>query len=104
MLSIQIPGRQAPFRNLWRRTKMNERIRNLLCALVSIAVLSLAFRPSFACGPFMLDAVFTFTAHPEFPLEKFARGELGIIQPTYARSYLFVAYRYLNGTGFSSQE
>jgi hypothetical protein len=55
---------------------------------------------SFACGPFSLDAVFVFTVHPEYPLENFARGEIGVVQPSYARSYLYVAYRYLKGERF----
>jgi hypothetical protein len=59
---------------------------------------------SFACGPFQLEAIFTFTVHPEFPLERFARGQLGVVQPSYARSYLFVAYRQLLGNGFNEQE
>ncbi|HEY0007003.1 MAG TPA: hypothetical protein VGB17_19640 [Pyrinomonadaceae bacterium] len=59
---------------------------------------------AYACGPFSFDTVFTFTTHPEFPLEKFAAGRVGILQPTYARSYLFAAYRNLNGAGFSPQE
>lgn len=57
-----------------------------------------------ACGPFAREAIFTYTKHPDFPLESFARGELGLLQPTYARSYLFVAYRYLNGTSLNSSE
>lgn len=73
-------------------------------ALALVALVMLAARPSVACGPFSLDAVFTFTAHPEFPLEKFAAGELGVIQPRYARSYLFVAYRQLSGNGFNAEE
>jgi hypothetical protein len=61
-------------------------------------------RPAGACGPFSLDAVFTFTPHPDFPLEKFASGEIGIVQPSFARSYLFVSYRYLSGNGFNQTE
>jgi hypothetical protein len=83
---------------------MRKRLPRSLCVAVMIMALLLASRPSLACGPFSLDAIFTFTAHPEFPLEKFARGELGMIQPSYARSYLFVAYRYLSGRGFNAQE
>lgn len=52
---------------------------------------------SFACGPFSLEAIFTFSKHPEYPLEKFAAGDIGIVQPSYARSYLYVAYRYFKG-------
>jgi hypothetical protein len=42
--------------------------------------------------------------HPEYPLEKFAGGEVGVLQPTYARSYLFAAYRNLSGAGVSTKE
>jgi hypothetical protein len=34
----------------------------------------------------------------------FARGEIGVIQPSYARSYLFVAYRHLAGISFTETE
>jgi hypothetical protein len=59
---------------------------------------------AFACGPFSLEAIFVHTTHPGFPLEKFAQGQIGVVQPTYARSYLYVAYRYLNGSHFSESE
>jgi hypothetical protein len=59
---------------------------------------------AFACGPFALEAIFVHTVHPGYPLESFARGEIGVVQPTYARSYLYVAYRYLNGTSFTESE
>lgn len=69
-----------------------------------IAVLLFTSQPTFACGPYSLEAVFTFSSHPEFPLEKFAGGEVGVLQPTLARSYLFAAYRNLAGNGFSAKE
>jgi hypothetical protein len=59
---------------------------------------------SFACGPFELEAIFSFTKHPDFPLENFARGEIGIVKSSYARSYLYVAYRYLKGNSFTKTE
>jgi len=59
---------------------------------------------AFACGPFALEAIFVHTVHPGYPLERFAQGELGVVQPTYARSYLYVAYRYLMGSDFSASE
>jgi len=59
---------------------------------------------AFACGPFSLEAIFVHTVHPSYPLERFARGQIGVVQPTYARSYLYVAYRYLNGSSFSEAE
>jgi len=73
-------------------------------ALALAMLLLFTARPAGACGPFSLDAVFTFTAHPEFPLDKFAAGEIGIVQPSFARSYLFVSYRYLSGNGFNQSE
>ena len=71
---------------------------------IALAVGLFAVPTSFACGPFQMEAIFTFTVHPEFPLERFARGELGVVQPSYARSYLFVAYRELLGNAFNEQE
>jgi hypothetical protein len=57
-----------------------------------------------ACGPFFDQTTFTYSVHPDFPFEDYAKGNLGIIQPTYARSYLYVAYRYFAGTGFDQEE
>lgn len=83
---------------------MSIRTRRSIFALALAALLIFAARPLVACGPFSLDAVFTFTAHPEFPLAKFAAGEIGIVQPSFARSYLFVAYRQLSGNTFTAEE
>src|SRR5579862_1785135 len=51
--------------------------------------------PARACGPFFLTVIFIQTKHPDTPLRRYAAGELGILQPSYARSYLVVAYRAL---------
>lgn len=64
---------------------------------VTISLLGTALGPALACGPFPKYAIFVLRAHPDFPLKRFAAGELGIIKPDYARSYLVVAYRYLSG-------
>jgi len=80
---------------------------NLLRSTFAIALLVailLQAPLSFACGPFTMGAVFTFTVHPEYPLENFARGDIGIVQPSFARSYLYVGYRYLSGGAFSQTE
>jgi hypothetical protein len=60
--------------------------------------------PASACGPFAIEPIFSFSVHPEYPLENYAAGNIGIVPTTYARSYLFVAYRYLNGDGFDQAE
>jgi hypothetical protein len=57
-----------------------------------------------ACGPFFTDALFVFTKHPDFPLEQFAGGKLGVVQPSWARSYLVVAYRTLSANPLSERE
>src|SRR6266851_574445 len=75
-----------------------------LLAVSLIAFLMLAPATAIACGPFSLDTIFSFTVHPEYPLESFARGDIGLVQPSYARSYLYVAYRYLSGNSFTAAE
>jgi hypothetical protein len=57
-----------------------------------------------ACGPFSLYAAFSYEKHPDLPLDNFARGELGILKTSFARSYLVIAYRHLNGLGLNSQQ
>lgn len=57
-----------------------------------------------ACGPFLPVADTIFGIHPDVPLRRFAAGNLGIIQPGYAKSYLVVAYRYLSGRPLTPAE
>jgi hypothetical protein len=45
-----------------------------------------------------------FSTHPDVPLEKFAAGSLGILRPSFARSYLVVAYRYASGVPLTRDE
>src|SRR5713101_486083 len=76
-----------------------------LIALALIASTSLLLpQSSQACGPFFTDAIFVYTKHPDFPLERFAKGQLGVVRPSYARSYLFAAYRNLTNAAFSDAE
>jgi hypothetical protein len=60
--------------------------------------------PSFGCAPGFNQAFFSYSIHPDFPLTKFAQGQLGILEPSYARSYQVVAYRYLVGKPLSQSE
>ena len=57
-----------------------------------------------ACAPDFLVAVFSYHRHPDFPRTEFIDGRLGVLQPTFARSYLVIAYRYLNGIGLNPRE
>jgi len=72
--------------------------------LALIALFSINPLPVQACGPFFPQAVFTHKLHPDFPLDHYARGDLGILQKSYARSYLVVAYRYLTGANLDRLE
>ena len=83
---------------------MNRRFPLALFAFTLMLALLTTGPLTLACGPFSLEAVFVFTVHPEYPLSDFAHGDIGVLQPSYARSYLFVAYRYLNGMGFNEKE
>jgi hypothetical protein len=49
-------------------------------------------------------AIFSFDQHPDLPLREYAAGRLGIVQPTYARSYLYAAYRWMNGAPMTGEE
>ena len=49
-----------------------------------------------SCGPFFPQAVFTFQNHPDAPLKQYAAGNLGVILPSFARSYLVLAWRHLS--------
>jgi hypothetical protein len=77
----------------------------------ALVALALIFSVSFllpqrtqACGPFFTDAIFVYSVHPDFPLETFAGGKLGVLQPSWARSYLVAAYRALAGANLSPDE
>src|SRR5688572_22226510 len=76
--------------------------RRLIALFLAIVLLN--GTTALACGPFTLEAIFVYTVHPAFPLQQFAAGRIGVVQPSYARSYLYVAYRHLSGSSFSTSE
>jgi tetratricopeptide (TPR) repeat protein len=78
--------------------------RTILAVILITSFLVLFPRPSGACGPFFSNAIFVYTKHPDFPLERFAAGQIGVLQPSYARSYLVAAYRNLISEKLSDQE
>jgi hypothetical protein len=75
----------------------------LLAALAAGLLLNWT-RPAPACAPFYFPPVFTEMKHPDFPAGPYTQGELGVLQPSYYRIYLYVAYRNLSGEGFSPGE
>lgn len=56
------------------------------------------------CGPSFVTPLFDYKSAPENPYLNFAAGKIGILKPTYHRSVLFAAYRYLNGGTFTAAE
>lgn len=69
-----------------------------------LAVFLTAASLAFACGPDLPYAVFTHERHPDVPLEPFVAGQIGIVQPAWARSYLVVSYRWLSGSPLGADE
>ncbi|MBI2811450.1 MAG: hypothetical protein HYX67_11570, partial [Candidatus Melainabacteria bacterium] len=71
-----------------------------------LAALSLCLNPikAYSCGPFFDETVFSYQFHPDIPLKFFADGKLGVIEPSFARSYLFSAYRDLSGKPLTAAE
>jgi|GEM_PF-1592251 len=53
---------------------------------------------------FLPVSFFDYEKHPDLPFSDYGAGDLGVILPSYARSYLYVAYRYLEGTPFTEEE
>lgn len=78
--------------------------RKIVVLLLVSSLITFVPRTANACGPFFTDAIFVFQKHPDLPLESFARGRIGVLQPTYARSYLVAAYRNLTGASLSEDE
>jgi len=65
----------------------------LVIALCIIAVAS----PIGACGPEYDPAILFTEGRPDDPIDRYVDGHLGIVLPSYYRSHLVVAWRYLSG-------
>jgi hypothetical protein len=61
-------------------------------------------QPVETCAPLFERAIFTHVPHPDFPLTRFAGGDLGVLLPSYARSYLAVAFRHLSARRLNAGE
>ena len=75
-----------------------------IAIMLALATLIPLTQRTIACGPFFSDAIFVFTKHPDFPLENFAAGKFGVINKSWARSYMVVVYRSLSGNPLSDRE
>lgn len=72
-------------------------------ALSLLFTFNMNYVPAQACS-FGTAPYFVYSTHPDMPLKKFAAGQLGILESTYARSYLLAAHRYLSGAPLSKEE
>ncbi len=77
------------------------KVSTLFCVAGAMAVAGVV---AIACAPSFPKAVFTYARHPDFPRTEYLAGKLGVFQPSYARSYLVIAYRYLKGHALSADE
>lgn len=73
-------------------------------ALLLIAGLLTSPSDLASCGPFLLTAIFSFSRQPDKPDTSFAQGQLGVLLPSFYRSYLAIAYRHLTGIGVNASE
>ncbi len=79
---------------------MKKYFRLLTSLLLFLAILQNAM----PCGPSYLTPVFDYKYAPENPFENFAAGKIGIVKPSYHRTILVAAYRYLTGGNFTPDE
>lgn len=77
--------------------------RVALMTIVALAFLSDTANV-YSCGPFFPSAVFIYHDGPDFNLNSYFSGHLGIVQPRYSAVYLYAAYRYFDGRPLSASE
>jgi hypothetical protein len=78
--------------------------RSFVAVLLTAAVLFQLSPHAKGCGPDYLQAVFVMKDSPDPPFIEFTQGKIGIVQPSFGRKTLTIAYRYLNGGSFTEQE
>jgi hypothetical protein len=72
--------------------------------IMVISLVTLQTLPVWACAPAFREAVMFNTLRPDLPLKGYAAGNIGVIQGSWAKSYLCVAYRYLINSPLSGSE
>jgi len=83
---------------------MTRKKRVFISLLLSLTFLSFPLPEAQACAPDLAYAILINGNHPDLPLKLFAGGNLGVVQPGWAKSYLVVAYRLLSGKPLSKLE
>lgn len=72
--------------------------------VASITLLFVFLSNTLPCGPGYVTPLFDTTSAPESPFSEFAAGKLGIVKPTFRRSVLYAAYRYVTGGALNAAE
>ena len=72
--------------------------------VVTLVLIAVFLSNALPCGPGYITPLFDTTSAPENPYTDFAAGRLGIIKPTFRRSVLYAAYRYVAGSGMNTAE
>ena len=72
--------------------------------LIAVILIFTFLSTGLPCGPGYITPLFDTTSAPENPYNDYAAGRLGIIKPTFKRSVLLAAYRYIVGSGLNGLE
>ncbi|MEQ1922245.1 MAG: hypothetical protein ABL952_07025 [Pyrinomonadaceae bacterium] len=72
--------------------------------VVSFALLFIFLSNTIPCGPGYITPMFDTSSAPEAPYTDYASGRLGIVKPSFHRSVLIAAYKYIAGNGLNAAE
>ena len=76
---------------------------SLAVALTALMLLN-SLPSARAYGPMPGNPIYVSEQSPDLPFEDFTNGKIGIVRPSFGRKTLFIAYRYLNGGSFTTDE
>jgi tetratricopeptide (TPR) repeat protein len=80
------------------------KLSRFVIGLPAIAMLLLHPQVAIGHAPYQPTVIFWHFGFPDRPIAEFAKGRLGIIEPSWSRGYRVVAYRYLTGRPLSPTE
>lgn len=83
---------------------MITKTRGLIASLLALSFMFTPVLPAQSCAPDLAYSILVNGNHPDLPLRLFAKGNIGVVQAGWAKSYLVVAYRYLNLKPLSEKE
>jgi len=82
----------------------NPYMKGISRLVVSLLLVFAFLSNALPCGPGYTTPLFDTASAPEDPYTDYAAGRLGIVKPTFRRSVLYAAYRYIAGNGMSTAE